>query len=137
MKTIWILLAVMCITCFGNETKAQLWRDNNQIIGDPHSHYANRNGTYYYNSNTNSNMGTSPNNAVYKNQAEFYNKDNTIQTLMPTPVGVHYSPGSQGYNFNGANFINSNTPGSYNNRDINGQNVPTHQGTPDPGMPKP
>jgi hypothetical protein len=70
-------------------------------------------------------MGTSPNNAVYKNEAAFYNKDNTVQNRFPMSNGQHYTPGSQGNN-NTGNYINTNTSGSYNNVDVNGRSAPIY-----------
>jgi hypothetical protein len=124
MKRIIMALTIVATAMITSKAKAQLWTTDNRTLHDPHSHYSNQNGTYHYQSNPNNNMGTSPNNAMYKNQSEFYNKDNYNQTLIPTANGVHYTPGSQGYNYSGNNYINVNTPGSYNQQDVNGRSAP-------------
>lgn len=118
------MMMIMLGLFAGHETKAQLWTTDNRVLSDPHAHHANQNGTYYYQHNPNNNMGTAPNNAMYKNQAEFYNKDNYSNTLFPTANGMHYTPGAQGYNYHGNNYINANTPGSYNQQDVNGRSAP-------------
>jgi hypothetical protein len=118
---------------FSFNSNAQLWPISNDVPG--HSETANRNGTYPFQYNPNNNMGTSPNNAVYKNQAEFYNKDNNQRNLFPESNGRHFTPGSQGYNYNGANYINTNTPGSNNNLDINGRQAPVYNNLNDPNSP--
>ncbi|HYD21367.1 MAG TPA: hypothetical protein VEB40_07835 [Flavipsychrobacter sp.] len=128
MKRLVILLALIAGAYIS--ARAQLWRTDNSI--QSHSSYANQNGTFFYQPNPNGNMGTSPNNAIYKNQSEFYNKDNYQRTLFPTANGVHYTPGSQGYNYNGSNYINNNTPGSYNNQDVNGRQTPVYNYQDDP-----
>lgn len=128
MKQIKMLMVALTMVTAANKANAQLWTNDDRSLNNPASHYANQNGTYYYQADPNKNMGTSPNNAIYKNEASFYNKDNnnSNRTLFPTSVGQHYTPGSQGYNYNGGNYINNNTSGSYNNVDVNGRSAPVY-----------
>ncbi len=127
MKHIMIMLLTLIMVSTVNEASAQLWTNDDRSLNNPADHYANRNGTYHFQSDPNKNMGTSPNNAVFKNEPSFYNKDNnTNRTTFPTANGQHYTPGSQGYNYNGGNYINNNTPGSNNNGDVNGRSAPVY-----------
>jgi hypothetical protein len=136
MKRIMIVLLALIMTAAVNEAKAQLWTVDDRTLDNPTDYYSNRNGTYFFQADPNKNMGTSPNNAVFKNEASFYNKDNNTQrTLFPTSVGQHYTPGSQGYNYNGGNYINNNTSGSYNNSDVNGRTAPVYMNATPPGTP--
>lgn len=126
------LLSLIMISA-ANDAKAQLWTTDDRSLSNPTDYYSNRNGTYQFQMDPNKNMGTSPNNAVYKNEPSFYNKDNnTDRTLFPTSAGQHYTPGSQGYNYNGGNYINNNTSGSYNNSDVNGRSAPVYMNTTPP-----
>lgn len=120
MKQTCLIMAFVALGTFAN---AQLWRDQSNTV-QPASHYANQNGTYPFQPNPNNNMGTSPNNAMYKNNAAFYNKDNYIQNNFPSSNGQHFLPGSQGNN--GTNYLNNNTPGSNIYPDANGRSVPVY-----------
>jgi hypothetical protein len=135
MKKMMIVLFTACMLVAANDTKAQLWTTDDRTLTNPTDYYSNRNGSYPFQMNQNNNMGTSPNNAVYKNEAAFYNKDNTVQNRFPTSNGQHYTPGSQGQNYNGGNYINTNTSGSYNNVDVNGRSAPIYMNNTDPNGP--
>ena len=124
MKKMMIVLLTTWMVGAASEAKAQLWTTDNRTLTNPTDYYSNRNGTYPFQSNQNNNMGTSPNNAVYKNEAAFYNKDNATQNRFPSSNGQHYTPGSQGNNT--GNYINNNTSGSYNNVDANGRSAPVY-----------
>lgn len=127
MKQIRIILLTLVMATAANEATAQLWTNDDKSLNDPSNYYSNRNGAYPFQADPNKNMGTSPNNAVFKNEASFYNKDNnTNRTTFPTANGQHYTPGSQGYNYNGGNYINNNTSGSSNNVDVNGRSAPVY-----------
>ena len=126
MKTIYLLLLTIGMMGVVNTATAQAVINNssNAVTPNPTDHYSTMNGTYFFQANPNNNMGTSPNNATFKNEPGFYNKDNHSNSLFPTSNGTHYVPGSLGYNYNLNNSNNINTPGSdiFNTR----QKVPVY-----------
>jgi len=126
MKKMFLALAFIGTMTADNTVKAQAWKTDDRPLTNPTSYYADRNGTYFFQPNPNNNMGTSPNNAMYKNQSDFYNKDNKVQNRFPESNGTHFIPGSQGQNYN------ANTPGSYNNNNVNNGPVPVYNGIYDP-----
>ena len=115
MKTIYLLLLTIGTIGVVNTAKAQAVINNssNATPANPTDRYSTMNGTYFFQANPNQNMGTSPNNATFKNEPGFYNKDNhSNSNIFPTSNGQHYVPGSLGYNYNLNNSNNINTPGS-------------------------
>lgn len=133
MRTLLIMLLSGTLTGICTPAMAQSWNDA-QIFSDPVNYYANRNGTYQFQHNPNNNMGTSPNNASYKNEAAFYNKDNYLQTNFPTANGVHYTPGSLGNVHNISNF-NNNPSGTGNYQNVNNPSGPVYLDVRNEGIP--
>lgn len=118
MKKILLLLLTIGTIGVVNTAKAQavINNSNNNVTPNPTDHYSTMNGTYFYQANPNRNMGTSPNNATFKNEPGFYNKDNhSNSNIFPTSAGQHYVPGSLGYNYNLNNSNNIVTPGNETN----------------------